>query len=90
MGPEGGRPGSPTYAISHKCSGNLGIVKILRYIRSDMYTAKIHRRKKNWQEDGIPGQRGPVFKHTLSTMVNPALPVAAMFVNGSERNEQSV
>ena len=39
MGPEGGSPGRPTQAVRHKCSENLGIVKILRYIRSDMYTA---------------------------------------------------
>ena len=39
MGPEGGRPGRPTQAVGHTCSRNLGIVKILRYIRSDMYTA---------------------------------------------------
>ena len=38
MGPEGGRSGSPTQAVRHTCSGNLGIVKILRYIRSDMCT----------------------------------------------------
>jgi len=37
--PEGGKPGRPTQAVGHTCSGNLGIVKILRYIRSDMYTA---------------------------------------------------
>jgi hypothetical protein len=41
MGPEGGRPGRPTLtqAVMHTCSGDLGIVKILRYIKSDMYTA---------------------------------------------------
>jgi len=39
LGPEGGRPGRPTQAVRHTCSGNLGIVKLLRYIRSDMYTA---------------------------------------------------
>ena len=27
LGPEGGRPGSPTQAVRHTCSGNLGIVK---------------------------------------------------------------
>jgi len=31
--PEGGRPSRPTQAVRHACSGNLGIVKILRYIR---------------------------------------------------------
>ena len=39
LGPEGGIPGRPTLAVRHTCSGNLGIVKILRYISSDMYTA---------------------------------------------------
>ena len=34
MGPEEGRP---TQAVRHTCSGNLGIAKILRYIRSDMH-----------------------------------------------------
>jgi len=54
----------PTQAVRHTCSGNVGIVKILRYIRSDMYTTKIHRKKKFWQEDGPPGQRSLVLKHT--------------------------
>ena len=27
------RPGRPTQAVRHKCSGNIGIVQILRYIR---------------------------------------------------------
>jgi len=36
LGPEGGRPGRPTQAVGHTCSGQLGIVKILRYIRSDI------------------------------------------------------
>ena len=39
MSPEGGRPGMPTQAERHICSVNIGIVKILLYIRSDMYTA---------------------------------------------------
>ena len=39
MDPEGGRPGRPTLAVRHTCSGNLGIVKILRYIRPGMHTA---------------------------------------------------
>ena len=39
LGPEGGRPGMPAQAVRHTCAGNLGIVKILRYLRSDMYTA---------------------------------------------------
>ena len=28
LGPERGRPGRPTQAVRHTCSGNLGIVKI--------------------------------------------------------------
>jgi hypothetical protein len=43
LGPEGGRPGSPTQAVRHTCSGNVGIVKILCYIRSYMYTASARR-----------------------------------------------
>ena len=53
MGPEGGRPGRPgrpTQAVRNTCSGNLGIVKILRYIRSDMHTAVFGF----WQEDAPP------------------------------------
>jgi hypothetical protein len=38
LGPEEGRPARPTQAVGHTCSGNLGIVTILRYIRCDMYT----------------------------------------------------
>ena len=30
MGLEGGRPGSPTQAVRHTCSGKLGIVKIFK------------------------------------------------------------
>jgi len=30
LGPEGGRLGGPTQAVGHTCSGNLGIVKILK------------------------------------------------------------
>jgi len=44
LGPEGGRPGRPTQAVRHTCSGNLGIVKILRYIRSDIAKKKLARR----------------------------------------------
>ena len=36
---ERGRSGRPKQAVRHTYSGQLGIVKILRYIRSDMYTA---------------------------------------------------
>jgi hypothetical protein len=37
--PWSGIPDMPTQADRHICSVNLGIVKILRYIRSDMCTA---------------------------------------------------
>jgi hypothetical protein len=39
----------PTQAVRHTCSGNLGIVKILGYIRSDIYTASTTNSKP---EDG--------------------------------------
>lgn len=38
LGPDRGRTGRPTKAVRHTCPGK-GIVKILRYIWSDMYTA---------------------------------------------------
>jgi len=38
LGPEGGRPGIGLHRQLD--SGKLGIVKILRYIRSDMYTGR--------------------------------------------------
>jgi hypothetical protein len=63
LGPEGGRPGRRTQGVGHTCSGNLGIVKILRYIRSDMYTAKIHRKKTFWQEDAPLANGAFVLKH---------------------------
>jgi len=49
LGPEGGRPGRPTQAVRHTCSGNLGIVKILRYIMSDMYTSNKIPRQYRYQ-----------------------------------------
>ena len=52
MGPEGGIPGRPTQAVRHTCSGILGIVIILRYSRSDMYTASAT------QEDAPPLANG--------------------------------
>ena len=70
--PEGCRPDRSTQAVGHTGSGNIGIIKILRYIRSDMYTAKIHH-KKNWQEDPptFPGQQGPVRKHNGKSGTGP-------------------
>jgi len=39
LDPERVRPDSPTQTVRHyTCTGNLDIVTILRYIRSDMYT----------------------------------------------------
>ena len=45
LGPERGRHGRPTQAVRHTSSGKLGIVKTLRYIRSDMYTASSTNQK---------------------------------------------
>jgi hypothetical protein len=39
LSPEGGRLVRPKQAVRHTCAGNLGIAKILRYLRTDMYTA---------------------------------------------------
>ena len=64
LGPEGGRPGRPTLAVRHTCSGNLGIAKILHYIRSDMYIAKIRRKMFFFVRKMLPGQRCPVLKNT--------------------------
>ena len=53
---------SGSQAVRHTCSGNTGIVKILRYIRPDMYTASAKHffgRKKS-----PPVKGGPVLKHT--------------------------
>ena len=46
LGPERGRSGRPTQAVRYTSSGKLGIVKILRYIRSDMYTASSTSQKR--------------------------------------------
>jgi hypothetical protein len=46
----------PTQAVRHACSGNLGIVKILRYIRSDMYTASA---QIAWAGRWTPWPMGP-------------------------------
>lgn len=43
--PEGGRPGRPTQAVRHTCSGNLGIVKILHYFRLDKFKITPHKKK---------------------------------------------
>ena len=64
LGPEGGRSGRPTLTVTHTCSGNLGIAKILRYIRSDMYIAKIRRKMFFCVKKMPPGQRCPVLKNT--------------------------
>ena len=56
----------PTQAVRHTCSGNLrihNVVKILRYIRSDMYDVHL------WREDGPPPLANGAL--CLSTMVNP-------------------
>ena len=70
LGPEGGRPGKPTQAVKHTCSGNF---KILNCTTS----AKIHRKNVLWQENapppplanaalkgGRPGKPTQAVKHT--------------------------
>ena len=63
LGPEGSRPDSPTKAVGHRCSGNLGIVKILRYIRWTC-TLRLQNICVGRKMPPPPGQRGPVLQHT--------------------------
>ena len=53
-------PGRATQTVRHPCSGNLGIVKILRYIGSDRYTAFLEGRSP-LSAPTLP--TGPVLKH---------------------------
>ena len=62
LGSEGGRSGRPTQAVRHTCPGNLRIVDILRFIRSDMYTASATNSKLLYITQST--KRGPVLKHT--------------------------
>ena len=69
LGPEGGRPGMPTQAVRHACSGNLGIHVV------NIFKIAPHKQKSIvkiifWQEDGPPWTTGPCAH--LSTMVNLA------------------
>jgi len=61
LGPEGGRPGRPTHVVGHTCSGKLGIVKIFKITPHKQNSIV---KKLFWQEDGPPGHRGPLLKHT--------------------------
>ena len=65
LGPEGGRPGRPTRAVRHTCSGNLGIVKILRYIRSDICTLRKSIVKTNLAGRWAPWPTGALCLSTL-------------------------
>jgi hypothetical protein len=51
----------------HTCPGNLGIIKILRYIKSDKFKIAPHKQKKMF------GRKIGPLALCLSTMVNPAL-----------------
>jgi hypothetical protein len=62
LGTEGGRPGRPTQAVRHTCSGNLGIFKIFKIAP--------HKQKsivKIWQKDAL------LTNGAQCTIVNPAL-----------------
>jgi hypothetical protein len=68
MGPGGGKPGRPTQAVGHTCSGNIGIVKILCHIRSDKYTASatkvLYEYIAHIFDRKMAYGRGPALKHT--------------------------
>jgi hypothetical protein len=59
-----------TWTVRHTCSGKLGIVKLIRYIRSDMYTASA------MQED-VPLANGAL---CLSTPKHPATPMVNLIL----------
>ena len=76
------RPGRPTQAVRHKCSGNIGIVQILRFIRlyqflMYMYTASATNSKllyiTHTFDRKMPSPPPAYDPLCLSTMVNPAL-----------------
>ena len=71
FGPEGGKPGIPTQAVRHKCSGKLGIFKIFQIAphRQKSIVKKMLGRKM----DPSPWTTGPCAQAHISTMVNPAL-----------------
>ena len=58
MGPEGGRPGMPTQAVRHACSGNLGI-HVVNIFEIAPCKQKSIVKIIFWQEDGAPWTTGP-------------------------------
>jgi hypothetical protein len=58
LSPEGGRPGRPTQTVRHTCSGKIRIVKILRYIRSDMYTLRLQQTRSYYILPKAPTRPG--------------------------------
>ena len=83
MGPEGGRLDRPTQAVRQTCSGNLGIVKILCYIRSDMCTASATNSKLLYiaRKIGPPGHQGPVLEHNGKSGTDFSIFLQAKFFN---------
>jgi hypothetical protein len=65
MGPEGGRTGMTTEAERHTCSVNLGIVKILLYIRSDMSTTSATNSKLLYISPNPPKTVLHIYDHMI-------------------------
>jgi hypothetical protein len=62
LGPEGDRPGRPTQAVKH--TWNLGIVKLLRYIRSNKFKIAPHKQKSGWIHSRKIIIRSIIFLHS--------------------------
>ena len=66
----------------HTCPGNLGIVKILRYIKSDKFKIASHKQTSIVKKKKIGRKMVPLapLALCLSTMVNPALGILTITV----------
>ena len=64
MGLEGGKPGRPTQAVNSISMTGIAPKQNAFKFKIVPHKQKSMAKKKNWQEDGPPGQLGPVLKHT--------------------------
>ena len=63
MGPEGGRPGSPTQAVNSIIISGIAPKQNAFKFKIAPHKQKSIVAKFCWQEDRPPGQQGPVLKH---------------------------
>jgi len=64
LGPEGGRPGRPTQAVNSIIMSGISPKQNSFNFKIAPHKQKSIVKKYFWQEDGSPGQRVPVLKHT--------------------------